>query len=139
MVPIVIICIINVIFIGLIIRSRIKNSKKENTFKDSFNSVNRYSTGKLNFITLLGCVLFSGNLYLDLSNNFEQTKSSYFNKLKGITWIGLPLSLIQNSDVVNGFNYFFTAVNALQGVFIFAYFIIAVQVLLKRKTKYQSI
>jgi hypothetical protein len=76
----------------------------------SLNSINTLSKRRVNTFILLGCFLFSG-----------------------ITWLGLPITLIgsnnQTADIVV---YFFSVVNALQGIFIFTHFIFTTRLLLKR-------
>jgi len=76
----------------------------------SLNSKNTLSKRRVNTFILLGCFLFSG-----------------------ITWLGLPITLIgsnnQTADIVV---YFFSVVNALQGIFIFTHFIFTTRLLLKR-------
>ena len=76
----------------------------------SLNSINTLSKRRVNTFILLGCFLFSG-----------------------ITWLGLPATLIgsnnQTADIVV---YFFSVINALQGIFIFTHFIFTTRILLKR-------
>ena len=76
----------------------------------SLNSINTLSKRRVNTFILLGCFLFSG-----------------------ITWLGLPVTLIgsnnQTADIVV---YFFSVINALQGIFIFTHFIFTTRILLKR-------
>lgn len=82
----------------------------------SLNSINTLSKRRVNTFILLGCFLFSG-----------------------ITWLGLPITLIgsdnQTADVIV---YFFSVVNALQGVFIFTHFIFTTRILLKRSKHKES-
>lgn len=83
----------------------------------SLNSINTLSKTRVNSFILLACFLFSG-----------------------ITWIGLPLTLITTESITNFLIYFFSILNALQGVFIFVHFIFTTRVLLKRtKDKKQSL
>ena len=77
---------------------------------ESINSVNSLSRRRLNTFVILGCVLFSG-----------------------ISWIGLPFSLISfRNETSYAFVWLFSVTNALQGVFIFIHFIFTTRLLLKQ-------
>lgn len=95
--------IINLIIIGIIIRAKYNNYNDEILKK----STNGLSSTKMDIITILTCWLFSG-----------------------VTWIFLPLGLVQNQIFSKAIIYFFSIVNALQGLFLFIHFFITYQVIL---------
>jgi len=47
----------------------------------------------------------------------------------------MPLTYMKKSELYNWLMYLFTAINALQGVFIFIHFVVTVQFLLKQPRK----
>lgn len=57
--------------------------------------------------TICGCFLFSG-----------------------LSWIILPVGLVTNQSFAKGVIYFFSVLNALQGVFLFLHFFVTYQVLI---------
>ena len=100
--PICVICLANLVFIFLIVIEMNLSSK-------SLNSINTLSKSRVNTFILLACFLFSG-----------------------FTWIALPITLVTSHTITNVFIYFFSILNALQGVFIFVHFIFTTRILLKR-------
>lgn len=75
----------------------------------SINSVNTLSKRRTNTFVILSCFLFSG-----------------------ITWVGLPFTLISFSSINYGVIMFFSVVNALQGVFLFIHFIFTTRLFIRR-------
>jgi len=74
-VPIVAMCVINLLVIILIIRAR---CSIESAFKKGFKSAYRLSTSKINLFTMLTCALFSGNMNSWKTIKKELLLSIYF-------------------------------------------------------------
>jgi hypothetical protein len=130
-IPILVICITNIILIVFIVAEKFKYRRK--LILIDYYSNKRINTTLRDLITILSCTLFSGKIFF--AEIFESVKKIIFSFLLGISWIGLPLSFINRSTAIDGFIAFFSVVNALQGVFIFIHFMVTIQLILNFKTK----
>lgn len=102
-VPICLIVLVNIIIIGIIIRVKVINYNDDILKK----STNGLSSTKLDVLTLLTCLLFSG-----------------------LTWIFLPIGLASDQAFTKAVIYFFSIINSLQGLFLFIHFFVTYQVIL---------